>query len=380
MNILLLCWRDTSHPQGGGSERYLERVGAYLADEGHEVLLRTARFSGAQRTERRDGITISRGGGRMTVYVQAAILMMLGRFGLGPIRKVDVVVDTQNGIPFFARLFMRKPTIVLTHHCHREQWPVAGPILSRIGWLLESRVAPFVYRNSQYVTVSQPSATELVQLGVDEERISIIRNGVDPALDIEATPMSSPRLVTLSRLVPHKQIEHAMDVVAALAPVHDAHLDVIGSGWWEPQLREYAASLGVVQRVHFHGHVSERRKQELLARASVHVMPSRKEGWGLAVIEAAQHRVPTVGYLSSAGLRDSVHDGETGVLVPTKAALIDAVAALLANPGRRMALGEAAFSWAQRFSWEMTGAEFSALVNQVSGRQHSDKPTGKSQS
>ena len=37
MNILLLCWRDTDHPQGGGSECYLEHVGAYLARQGHTV-------------------------------------------------------------------------------------------------------------------------------------------------------------------------------------------------------------------------------------------------------------------------------------------------------------------------------------------------------
>src|SRR5699024_146536 len=40
LKILLLCWRDTTHPQGGGSERYLERVGEFLADQGHEVVFR----------------------------------------------------------------------------------------------------------------------------------------------------------------------------------------------------------------------------------------------------------------------------------------------------------------------------------------------------
>ena len=43
MKILLLCWRDSTHPQGGGSERYLERVGEYLAAQGHEVVFRTVK-------------------------------------------------------------------------------------------------------------------------------------------------------------------------------------------------------------------------------------------------------------------------------------------------------------------------------------------------
>lgn len=61
MKILLLCWRDSTHPQGGGSERYLERVGEYLAGQGHEVVFRTARHMNAAKRERRAGVLYSRG-------------------------------------------------------------------------------------------------------------------------------------------------------------------------------------------------------------------------------------------------------------------------------------------------------------------------------
>mgnify|MGYP006961053655 FL=1 len=67
--MLLLCWRDTGHPQGGGSETYLQRIGAQLAASGVRVTLRTARYRGASRTEVVDGIRISRGGGRLSVYI-----------------------------------------------------------------------------------------------------------------------------------------------------------------------------------------------------------------------------------------------------------------------------------------------------------------------
>jgi len=94
----------------------------------------------------------------------------------------------------------------------------------------------------------------------------------------------------------------------------------------------------------------------------VHVMPSRKEGWGLAVIEAAQHGVPTVGYRSSKGLTDSIVDGVTGVLVGSAEAatadvgeLTAAVNALLLDPETRMVLGEKARVRAGEFSWKHTG-------------------------
>ena len=109
-SVLLLCWRDTGHPQGGGSETYLQRVGAQLAASGIDVKLRTARYPGAPRREVVDGVRISRSGGRYSVYVWALLAMALNelgaRLGIRSLRQVrpDVVVDTQNGLPFLARL------------------------------------------------------------------------------------------------------------------------------------------------------------------------------------------------------------------------------------------------------------------------------------
>ena len=355
MRILLLCWRDSTHPQGGGSERYLERVGEYLAAHGHEVIFRTSKHMNGARREKRDGVTYSRAGGKFTVYPYALLALATGRFG-----KLDAVIDTQNGIPFFARLATRKPVVLLTHHCHKAQWPVAGPFLSRLGWFLESKVAPRVYRGVPYVTVSRGSAADLEKLGVTG--IEIIENGVDPI------PAHVPRLereaglhlVTLSRLVPHKQIEHAIDTVAA---VPGSVLDIIGSGWWEAQLREYVEKHDLTDRVRFRGQVTEDYKHALLDRADIHLMPSRMEGWGLAVMEAAQHGVPTIGYRF--GLRDSVRDGETGVLVETLPELIAATRQLSDAPSRRAALGAAARDFAAGFSWESTGRRFEELLSSL---------------
>ncbi|WKD60257.1 GDP-mannose-dependent alpha-(1-6)-phosphatidylinositol monomannoside mannosyltransferase [Corynebacterium ciconiae DSM 44920] len=355
MKILLLCWRDSTHPQGGGSERYLERVAEHLSERGHEVIFRTAASENAPATSIRGGVRFRRAGGRLSVYPRAWLAMLAGRCGIGELRGVDVVVDTQNGIPFFARLCLGAPTVVLTHHCHREQWPVAGPGLAQLGWFLESIASPRVYRHARWVTVSEASAAELRELGVRD--ISVIHNGVDPVPLFDAAPPApAPRLVTLSRLVPHKQIEHAIEVADSLG----VELDVIGSGWWEENLRDIAG-----ENVHFHGHVSEETKHALLDRADVHLMPSRKEGWGLAVVEAAQHGVPTIGYRSSRGLCDSVIDGQTGLLVDSPEQLAAATAELINDPQRRAALGEAARQRAQRYSWATTGAAFAELLERV---------------
>jgi len=375
--VLLLCWRDTGHPQGGGSETYLQRIGAQLAASGVAVTLRTARYPGAPRREVVDGVQISRSGGRYTVYVWALLAMALNelgaRFGLGPLRRVrpDVVVDTQNGVPFMARLVYGRRVMVLVHHCHREQWPVAGPILSRLGWFIESTLSPRLNRRNQYVTVSLPSARDLVALGVGNERIAVVRNGLDqaPPQTLSGSRSAKPRVVVLSRLVPHKQIEDALETVAQLRRrtpgMPGLHLDIVGGGWWRQRLVDHAQRLGISGAVTFHGHVDDVTKHHVMQSSWVHLLPSRKEGWGLAVVEAAQHAVPTIGYRSSGGLSDSIVDGVTGILVDSRAELVDRLEQLLSDPVLRDQLGAKAQTRSGEFSWAQSANAMRTVLEAV---------------
>lgn len=369
-SVLLLCWRDTGHPQGGGSEAYLQRIGAQLAASGIDVTLRTARYPGAARREVVDGVRVDRAGGRYSVYVWALLAMAAARLGVGPLRKVrpDVVVDTQNGLPFLARLVYGRRVVVLVHHCHRQQWPVAGPVLGRLGWFVESTLSPRVNRRNQYVTVSLPSARDLVTLGVNGAQIAVVRNGLDlaPAQSLSGPRAAAPRVVVLSRLVPHKQIEDALEAVAALLPrTPGLHLDIVGDGWWRERLVEHARRLGICAAVTFHGHVDDVTKHHVLQAAWVHVLPSRKEGWGLAVIEAAQHSVPTIGYRSSGGLSDSIVDEVTGILVDTHAELVDRLEELLADPVLRDQLGAKAHTRSGEFSWAQSADAMRGVLDAV---------------
>ena len=369
-SVLLLCWRDTGHPQGGGSETYLQRIGALLADSGVAVTLRTARYPGAARRDVVDGVRISRAGGRYTVYLRAGLAMVGARLGLGPLRRVrpDVVIDSQNGLPFLARLAFGRRVILLVHHCHREQWPVAGPLLGRFGWFVESRLSPRLHRRNQYVTVSLPSARDLAELGVDPGRVAVVRNGLDEAPpDTLAGPRSPhPRVVVLSRLVPHKRIEDALDAVAALRTrVPGLQLDVIGGGWWADRLISRAAELGIADAVTFHGHIDDTAKHTVLQQSWVHVLPSRKEGWGLAVVEAAQHGVPTIGYRGSGGLTDSVIDGVTGILVDDHRELVGALERLLDDRVLREELGAKAAARSREFSWRQSASAMRGVLESV---------------
>ena len=369
-SVLLLCWRDTGHPQGGGSETYLQRIGTQLAESGVHVTLRTARYAGASRREVVDGVHISRGGGHYTVYIWAGLAMVASRLRLGPLRRdrPDVVIDSQNGVPFCARLAFGRRVAVLVHHCHREQWPVAGSFVGRLGWLIESWLSPRLHRRNQYVTVSLPSARDLADLGVDPASIAVVRNGLDevPPDTLTAERSETPRIVVLSRLVPHKQIEDALDAVAMLRRrTPELQLDVVGDGWWHDRLRERAIRLGISDAVTFHGHVDETTKHAVVQQSWVHLLPSRKEGWGIAVVEAAQHGVSTIGYRTSGGLTDSIVDGVTGVLVDDLDELVDRLEELLNDRVLRDELGAKARVRSGDFSWQQAATAMRAVLESV---------------
>jgi glycosyltransferase involved in cell wall biosynthesis len=295
----------------------------------------------------------------MSVYLWAAWLLLTGRFG-----RLDGVLEVQNGMPFLATLFTRARTVVLVHHVHREQWFVVGPLLKRVGWFMESRVAVRVNRGNRYVAVSAVTRQELIGLGVRARDIDIAYNGLPPAPDYAPVPRAAaPDLVVLSRLVPHKQIDHAIRLMPRLLERHpDATLRIMGSGWWEDQLLELRDALDLQASVTFLGHVDEQTKYAELSRAWLHLMPSLKEGWGLSIVEAARVGVPSVAYATAGGVTESILDGVTGVLAEDEDDLYAAVVELLEDDEQLALMGEKAQLRVGQFTWEAAAERIQAAL------------------
>ncbi len=362
MDVVFLSWRDTSHPDGGGSEVYVEQVAAGLVARGHRVTVLCAQHPGAADESVRDGVRIVRGGGRLTVYLHG-LAYLLSPAG----RRADAVVDVINGLPFGAPLVRRRGLVALVHHLHREQWRIIYPGWGgRLGWFVESRVVPWLYRQVPFVTVSEASRRDLHTLGL--ERVEVVRNGT-PRLPTPRLPRSSsPRLCVLARLVPHKRIEQAIAMVDELRHRHPGlMLDLIGDGWWADELDAEISRRGLAGVVVRHGRVDEQVKADLLGQAWLMVLPSVKEGWGIAVLEAAAAGTPTVAYADAGGTSESVVHDSTGVLVRDESSLAREVDALLADRGRLASLGRAAHERATTFRWEEAATSLEKLLQARGG-------------
>jgi glycosyltransferase involved in cell wall biosynthesis len=357
-HIVFLSWRDTHNPEGGGAERYLEKMAAGFVERGCRVTIFCAAHAAAPPDEVVDGIRFVRRGSKLSVYAHGMWALARGTFG-----SVDLVVDVQNGLPFFSRLVTRKPVIVLVHHVHREQWPVVySGAVARVGWWIERRLSPWLYRHCQYIAVSRATRSELRQLGVRGQRVAVVHNGTDPVVHVDPGKATTPTVSVVGRLVPHKQVEHAIDAVLALRATHpDLTLHIVGSGWWEGNLHAYAAEHNAGDTVVFHGHVDEEHKHEIYERSWLLLLPSLKEGWGLVIGEAGMHSTPAVAYGSAGGTRESIADQTSGLLVDNPAGFTAAVRTLLEDHNRRTALGVGALQMSHQFTWPHAQQAF-ALV------------------
>ncbi len=352
-------WRDTSNPEGGGSERYVEAMARGLVRHGAKATIFCAAHENAPTAEFVDGVRFVRRGDHLAIYLIGALMLLFGRFG-----KVDLVVDVQNGLPFFTRFATRAPVVVLVHHVHREQWPVVYPGISgRIGWWIEHWLAPRIYRKSQYVAVSRATRNELITQGISGNRIAVIHNGTSPPPPTNVVRSPSPALCVLGRLVPHKQVEHAIDAAVALRDDHpDAHLSIVGQGWWDEELHKYVERAGASDIVTFTGHVDEARKHEILAQSWLMLLPSLKEGWGIVIGEAGSHGTPTVAYASAGGTQESIDNGRSGLLVESPEEFTLAVRSLVENDAARNQLGVGAREMSHSFSWEHSQNAFTKVV------------------
>ena len=367
-HVVVLNWRDIRHPQSGGAEQYMHQIARRWAAGGARVTWLTARAAGQARREVVDGIEIVRAGGALGVYPRVA-LSLLRRLG-----KIDVVIDCQNGIPFFSPLFVRAgvPIVQVVHHVHQDQFATRfGPVLSAVGRFLEGRGTRAVYGHRPIAAVSPSTRHELRrQLGF-RGPIHIVPNGNDAAPTLRAPRDPDPTIAVVSRLVPHKRVDLLLAQLASVAAdVPQLRVDVVGDGPERPRLTTLAAELGLADVVTFHGYVPAASRDELLSRAWLTTSTSAAEGWGLSIVEAAAHGVPTLA-LQVPGVRDSVVHGRTGWLVhEVHDFAVAATAALqeLASDDRAREVTEACQAWADCFTWDRSAELLAGVVHSAADK------------
>ncbi len=208
------------------------------------------------------------------------------------------------------------------------------------------------YKSSTYViAVSEAVKRHLTSQGVPELRVSVVHNGIDlsaftpidKAVAKSGAGYGPDELLVgvFGRLSPEKGQHVALEVFAQLIEKYPGtKLLIVGDGKQREALEAQVRELGAAADVIFTGFQND--VKSLMSACDVVVVPSLREGFGLAAVEAMALGIP-VAASKTGGLPEIVQDGVTGILVDTGSprSLLAAMGKLLSDPGLRQAMGEA---------------------------------------
>ncbi|WP_420453715.1 glycosyltransferase family 4 protein [Ilumatobacter sp.] len=345
--VHVLAWRDLDDPDAGGSEVHADEFERRFAAAGLEVTHRTSAAAGRAPVAERAGYRVVRRGSRYSVFPRAIASELTGRMG-----PHDAIVEVMNAVPFLTPLWCRHPRMLFLHHVHGPMWDqiLPGPIAAA-GRVLESRIAPRVYRRGLTATPSEATRQELIEIGFDPARVRAVPNGTDPRFSPGGERSPRPSIVAVGRLAPVKRFGLLLDAVARVrAEVDDVTLTVVGEGPERALLEARVAELGAQGWIRFTGRLHADELVAIYRRAWVVASASLAEGWGLSLTEAAGCATPAVA-TDIRGHRSSVVDGVTGLLAPP-GELAPAIVRVLRDEGLRRRLGDAARSRTSSMSWD----------------------------
>lgn len=365
-------------PVGAGAGNASANLARLLVRAGSEVVVVTSGYRNLPREEMLDGVRILRGPAtrqhvdRSTALEQVIFMagaayrsmillrefkpdVVLAFFGL-PSGAVGLLLKRLYGIPYVVSLRggdvpgFRPYDFWLYHR-------IAVPLL-RVVWHAASAVVA--------------NSTGLRDLARDFDstvEICIVPNGVD----LERFPArervwSSPRILSVGRVVYQKGLDVAMTALAGLKDL-DWEWRIAGDGPELPALKARAREQGLAERVHFLGWQTADELRQAYSEASLFLFPSRHEGMPNAMLEAMASGLPAIA-TRIAGNEELVLDGETGMLVPTEdaQALRQALVHLLTHNDVRARMGRAARARVEKaYGWEPAAQQYQRILETATG-------------
>jgi glycosyltransferase involved in cell wall biosynthesis len=211
-----------------------------------------------------------------------------------------------------------------------------------IGWLIQRACARVEQRAFCF---SQLQARRLRQAGFPGE--ATVLGGVAPDLPAPAPPVPpAPLVVFVGRHIPEKRVTALIPaLVEARRTLPALRATIVGNGPERPALARLIAAHGLDKAIDLPGFVDEATLDGTLRRALCLVLPSRREGYGLVVVEAAARGVPSVVVRApDNAATELIEEGVNGFVAPSAAAA-DLAAAILRAHVAGMAMRQSTAEW-----------------------------------
>ena len=248
------------------------------------------------------------------------------------------------------------------------------------GWLERWFMARLLTAADAIVSPSIELAADVARLAPRARPADVIPNGVSEAiLRAERDPsfvlpdrLLARRYILNVATFEHKKSHDVLLEAFVRVAARQPDVDLVLVGRATPQVewvQGRIATTGLADRIHLFLNVPHSRIPTFLAHATVFCLPSRSEGHPLAILEAAAFGVPVVA-TSVGGIRETIPDGQHGILVPVddSEALAAGLDRVLADPGLANRLGQTLQRFVQvRFQWTASARQYSDLSERLSG-------------
>jgi len=347
----------------GGAEVFTFENAKRWVQAGHEVTLFTSEFPNCRKEEVSSGIRIVRRGGRFSVYWRAKeyYRKCFSKEGY------DVIVDEINTRPFFAPKFVNRgeKIVALIHQLAREYWFYETPFpISYLGYHFFEKRWLSGYFGVPTVTVSESSERDLRDLGF--RKTFVVSEGLNfRPLDDVPKKESHPIVAYVGRLKRAKRPDHVIRAFRIVREkVAGSELWIIGDGSFKRDLERMST-----REVKFFSGLSDGERRRLLKVAWVLANPSVREGFGLNVIEANALGTPCIAY-DVVGLRDSIKDGETGLLAEEGSVedLAEKIVIVLKDDALRERLSRNALDYSTQFDWDRCAKQFLEIFGGIASK------------
>jgi glycosyltransferase involved in cell wall biosynthesis len=318
----------------GGAERWYRNLGERLAADGHAVSYLTLRQWERGRRPDVSGVDVRAVGPQMSLYAGpgrrrvlpplvfgAGVLWHLLRHG----DRYDVIHTAS--FPYFsllaaaiARVPRRRDRQRLVVDWHevwtREYWEeYLGRLGGTVGWLVQRLCA----RVPQHAfCFSRLHAKRLREEGLRGE-VTVLAGEYDGPLSVRPAYSAEPLVVFAGRHIPEKRVPAIVPAIAAArTELPELRAVILGDGPDRPRVLDLIGELGLGSAVEAPGFVAGERVDELLGRALCLLLPSRREGYGLVVIEAAARGTPSVIVAAPDNAAvELIEERVNGVIAPT---------------------------------------------------------------
>jgi GalNAc-alpha-(1->4)-GalNAc-alpha-(1->3)-diNAcBac-PP-undecaprenol alpha-1,4-N-acetyl-D-galactosaminyltransferase len=276
--------------------------------------------------------------------------------------KPDVVlsfVDIVNIRVLIAALGTGVPVIVEEH---------IDPTTYSIG-KLAGILRRLLYRRARTVVVLTDRIARWASRIVARKAIRVIPNPISDQFCNRHEPRTHTvghKLIAMGRMESQKGFDMLLRAFAQCADDHpDWTLSIIGQGSERERLSAQANEIGIAHRVKLEGVVKQPEK--MLQQADLFVLPSRFEGFPMALLEAMACGLAVVSFDCHSGPREIIRDGVDGILVPRDNvdALAKAMSRLMGAESERKRLGECAVDVVERFSLIKIAQMWRSILDQA---------------